>query len=614
VQPEETRAVPMIPGNVLGAMMDVVSDRTEAPEPKYQFAGLRLEFDGTLRRGESVIALPAKELAALEFLLAHAGQIVPTHQLRQALWGDDAVRGGDVGLCLQSLRARLLPDECIQAVYKRGYRLAGEVRRGGCAEQPLTRLAILPFATGYGVAEHLGAAIAEQSATRLTALHSPRLAVLARDSVASLTSLGKTTQQIGHALRADLLLTGALNAADSHYRLRAEMVRGSDGASIWVEDIFVEQIRLVDLESELAERVAFRLNIESASLSPQSGQISLLAASTDEPEVTQRREAYELLLRGRHEGQTLQRHHMQDGLRHLQRAIELDPELLPAKTDLVHLCVMQAFYGYMAPHLEAELARRAAASVPDLHQVELMLPALGWISFHVDHNLSEARRAFSLSAHLPHSQWTTRARCIFALSRHRFAEAIDLLHTALLVDPFSPWLHIRLAWAYHLAGERKESVALIHHALSTYPACELSNLHGSIILAYNGETARASQLARQAAEASPFLDLATAAHAYTLAREGHKNEARAMLERLQWLGRERFVLRAFNAVVYVALDDQENALAELRAAEQNRCPWFFQILADPRLEALHGYPEFERMRAILPRMEAEAEDEAGFEV
>ena len=87
-----------------------------------------------------------------------------------------------------------------------------------------------------------------------------------------------------------------------------------------------------------------------------------------------------------------------------------------------------------------------------------------------------------------------------------------------------------------------------------------------------------------------------------------------MLERLQWLGRERFVLRAFNAVVYVALDDQENALAELRAAEQNRCPWFFQILADPRLEALHGYPEFERMRAILPRMEAEAEDEAGFEV
>jgi hypothetical protein len=30
------------------------------------------------------------------------------------------------------------------------------------------------------------------------------------------------------------------------------------------------------------------------------------------------------------------------------------------------------------------------------------------------------------------------------------------------------------------------------------------------------------------------------------------------------------------------------------------------MLADPRLKALHGRPEFERMEAILPAMEAEA--------
>jgi hypothetical protein len=31
------------------------------------------------------------------------------------------------------------------------------------------------------------------------------------------------------------------------------------------------------------------------------------------------------------------------------------------------------------------------------------------------------------------------------------------------------------------------------------------------------------------------------------------------------------------------------------------------MLADPRLKALHGNPEFERMRAILDGMEAEAD-------
>jgi hypothetical protein len=32
------------------------------------------------------------------------------------------------------------------------------------------------------------------------------------------------------------------------------------------------------------------------------------------------------------------------------------------------------------------------------------------------------------------------------------------------------------------------------------------------------------------------------------------------------------------------------------------------MLADPRLKALHGHPEFVRMQAILTGMEAEAEE------
>jgi hypothetical protein len=34
------------------------------------------------------------------------------------------------------------------------------------------------------------------------------------------------------------------------------------------------------------------------------------------------------------------------------------------------------------------------------------------------------------------------------------------------------------------------------------------------------------------------------------------------------------------------------AIEELHAANETRCPWFFQTLADPRLKALHGHPEF----------------------
>ena len=127
-----------------------------------------------------------------------------------------------------------------------------------------------------------------------------------------------------------------------------------------------------------------------------------------------------------------------------------------------------------------------------------------------------------------------------------------------------------------------------------------------MFLPSNGEAARASQLGHELEQRLPHSDLASSAHAYALACAGRKAEARAALERLQWLSRERYLLKTFLPAVYLMLGETDSALAELRAAEICRCPWFFQMLADPRLKALRGNPEFERMRSILTAMEAEA--------
>jgi len=92
-------------------------------------------------------------------------------------------------------------------------------------------------------------------------------------------------------------------------------------------------------------------------------------------------------------------------------------------------------------------------------------------------------------------------------------------------------------------------------------------------------------------------------HAYALACAGRADEARALLERLQWMSRERFVLSSFTPAVHVALGDFDAALSELRAAADTRCPWFFQMLADPRLKPLHSRPEFKELQALLTNME-----------
>jgi DNA-binding winged helix-turn-helix (wHTH) protein/tetratricopeptide (TPR) repeat protein len=609
---------------------------TGGAQPTLFFAGFRLESDGSLYRGETLLHLPPRELAALQLLLANAGQIVTPLQLKQALWGNVHVTADSVPRCLSSLRARLQPDNCIQTVYKRGYRLFAEVRANHRASTPaLPRLAIPPFTSEVGVPEHLGTAVAEETIARLSNAQSPLASILARDSVFTLALRGQTAHQIGESLHADLVLAGTLRSFNSHIRLRMEMIRVADGVQIWVEDLLVEPARIAGLESDLADRLDFRLKTRRLDSWPDlgndrqqpveptgsranglstmswSGESLSIAAVAEPPaesaSISAHRQAYELFLRGHYEWQTLERHRMQDGLQHLTRATELDPSLIAAKVDLIHLCVMQAFYGYMSPVVAADLVHRTAESIPDLPlHAQAALPALAWVSFHFDRDLPAALWAMELSAHLPHDPWITRVRAMFALSRRRFAEGIALLRAAIDIDPFSPWLHSRLAWAFHLDGQARESVEQTEQTIRLFPGHEGTSFYGSMILAFNGQPDRAVQLAHDLVQRQPYFDLAAAVHAYALACADRAAEARAILERLQWLGRERFVLKSFIPAAYVALGDLDAALSELHACNEGREPWFFQILADPRLKPLHGHPKFEKLQAILPPMEAAA--------
>jgi DNA-binding winged helix-turn-helix (wHTH) protein len=144
----------------------------QGEESGCSFAGFRLETDGTLWRGESVVHLPPKELAALRLLLAHAGHVISPLQLKQALWGEVHVTTDSISKCMSSLRARLEPEACIQTVYKRGYRFSAEVRQHlPSPARALLRLAILPFVTRDFVPEHLGTALAEETIASLANAH-----------------------------------------------------------------------------------------------------------------------------------------------------------------------------------------------------------------------------------------------------------------------------------------------------------------------------------------------------------------------------------------------------------------------------------------------------------
>ena len=142
----------------------------DLPGRTISFGNLHLEADGTLTRADEIIHLPPKELAALKLLLSHAGQIVTHQQLKQALWGNVHVTDDSVPKCVSSLRELLAPDDYIQTVYKRGYRLSVDVHKGEI-EMPEARprLVITPFSVEMNAPVYLGSSIAEETIALLTA-------------------------------------------------------------------------------------------------------------------------------------------------------------------------------------------------------------------------------------------------------------------------------------------------------------------------------------------------------------------------------------------------------------------------------------------------------------
>ena len=587
-----------------------MNDSSPAPagaQPlRYCFAGFSLEADGTFLRGETALELAAEELAILRLLLERAGEIVSTLELKRAVCGEEHVSGDVATKCIASLRERLQPADCIESIYKRGFRISTAVR-ANVTQRPgaQPRLAILPFAVGYGVPEYLGSAIAEETAARLCGAEYAVASVVAQESVFTLARRGTVEVEIGRSLGADLVLGGELHAMPEQLRLRAHMIRVQDGAQLWMEDLVAGRERITELERELVGRVSSRIHSDAITLA------AVAAAGNPRGGSPQQNEAHELYLRAHQEWQALERHHMQDAMGRLRRAIELDPSFARARADLAHLSVIQALQGFMPATAAASLVRREATQIPEsAEDAVTLLPAMGWIRFHVDRNLPAALDAFARSSYLPHDAWTTRVRTMFQLSRHRFDEALDALHAAIQIDPYAAWLQAELAWALHLAGEAEASVDQIRKAISQFTEHDGAHLYGALILAYNGEAARAVELARALESRSAHFDLATSAHAYALACAGRKEEARTLLERLQWLSRERFVMNTFDAATYVAMDEDDAALEELRIANENRCPWFFEMLADPRMQPLRGRPEFERMRSSLRAMETEARNDA----
>ena len=98
---------------------------------------------------------------------------------------------------------------------------------------------------------------------------------------------------------------------------------------------------------------------------------------------------------------------------------------------------------------------------------------------------------------------------------------------------------------------------------------------------------------------SPDLPWLRALEGASLAQLGRVDEALVIVESIAALRRTEYVDAFFMAVLRLALNQREEALAEIERAIDENSAWLYSLGADPKMDEFAAEPRFQQLRRHL---------------
>jgi TolB-like protein/DNA-binding winged helix-turn-helix (wHTH) protein/Tfp pilus assembly protein PilF len=567
-----------------------------------------------LFKGATRVKLKPQAARVLELLVLRAGEAVSREELKRAVWDEDTFVDFDRSLnsCVTQVRAALgddpLAPRFIETLPRHGYRFIGKLApeakapprrwpialavgfaiavataasfwpaRPGPAE-PLMLL-VRPFEnlSGDESQDFFAAGLTEELITRAAALAPERLGVYARD----------TAMRSSSEIACDYALEGSFRRQGERLRITARLVDARDSRTLWTESYDRAAADALDVQSEVAERVARAL----APALPRSGPPSYSGSTS----VAAAHEAY---LKGRHALAEMSASGCARAADAFERAVALDPRYARAWAGLADAWNLKPWWGAASPRESArrgrEAAERALAIAPDLAEAE---DAMGFVLLYRDFDFAGAeerfRRAIALQPGLASTHYWY-AGLLSALGRHD--EAIDSIRRAQELDPLSPLINADAGWYYYYARRYPEALRECRRVLERnpeYPWAQYCVVAAAARAGLDEEARRG------------LMDLAAMLRAPEEVRQRISSTPDAdaagrllsgwLLARTESRPGEFYPSSYAMALLRLDSGDPTGALESLEAAFDERDGALVQLATDPRLDPLRGEPRFERL-------------------
>jgi TolB-like protein/DNA-binding winged helix-turn-helix (wHTH) protein len=589
---------------------------------------------GELWKGARRVRLQDKPLRLLVTLLEHRGEIVTREELRERLWPGNVVVEFDNGLnnAVNKLRAALgdsvTEPQYIETVGRRGYRflapLAGD---GETAAPPVAReaatasdaapprspthtrwpwvaaavavavlvaaaatmlsqrsadvpeirsLAVLPLENLSNDAdqEYFSDGMTDALISRLAGIRS--MQVISRQSVMRYKRSVAPLPTIAQELGVDAVIEGTVLRSADRVRVTVQLIHAASDRHLWSDQYERPLGDVIGLQAEIAASVAREVQ---ATITPQE-TARLMASAAIDPE------AYDLYLRGRYFWALRTEDGLRRSLDYFRRALEIEPRFAHAHAALAEAYGPLGYVGWMSPseatpQMKAS-ALRALELDPDL--VEGLTALAACAAFHEWHwQEGEAyfRRALEVSGN-----YSTAYSWYGLLHENlgRQAENLEARRRAFELDPV--WVGTGIAFGRALAmnGRTDEGIAQIKRTLELDPDHSLGLSWLGTIYATVGRYDEAIEAFKRAGDDGGL--------GHALAASGRRDEALAVLARLEQRARDSYVAPFSLALVHVGLGDHAAALAVLEHGFEIRDPALSGLGVEARFEPLAGDPRF----------------------
>ena len=603
---------------------------------------------GELRKQGKRIRLQDQPFQLLVMLLEAPGQVVTRDELRSKLWPQTTV-DFDHGLnkAINKIREALgdSPEHprFVETVARRGYRFLADVAvvGGGRAKtvpddpayerspalspaQPTTHhkarpsslarllfglalvvafaiswvfyheiysspairsLAVLPLenVSGDGSQDYFADGMTDALIARLAQISTLR--VISRTSVMTYKNVRRPLAEIARDLNVDAVIEGSVSRAGERIRVTAQLIDARNDKRLW-SGSYDEDIRdTLVLQSRVTRAIAGQLR---ATLNPQE-QLTLAKSRTVDPD------AYEAYLKGRFFWNKRTGEGLRTAIDYFKRAITIDPSYAEAYAGLADSYAVAGDWKYgVLPPLDAFPKATAAAakalvldaSLGEAHaSLAYALDLYGWDWVAAE---TEYKQAIQLNpGYATAHQWYSWH--LFMVGRDD--DALIELRRAESLDPLSLIINADIADALCVAHRYDEAVEHSEKTLKMDANFAVGHYELGQALAQKHMYDRAIVEFQRAIELSGHSGAFDSNLGYAYAVSGRKEEALKIVDELESRHPTNYSVQADIALIYVGLDDRDEAINRLNKAFDAR--FKASILRRPAFDPLRSDPRFQ---------------------